>query len=115
MQKLLARLYGADPYCFCVLLPAQPSTRDPTQTRQLVQRLVDAEKPAHTCAGILELQPWVYLDMHTYLGINTYLSEPNPRLDVGAVMPRDTVLTEHAAEAGQLERRARLGIDTTLT
>jgi phage tail-like protein len=115
MQTLLAQLYGTDPYCFCVLLPAQPSTRDPTQTRQLVQRLVEAEKPAHTCAGILELQPWVYLDMHTYLGINTYLSKPDPRLDVGAVMPRDTVLTEHTAEAGQLERRARLGVDTILT
>jgi phage tail-like protein len=115
VQQLLARLYGEDPYCFCVLLPVAPGRRDPAQTRQLVQRLVEAEKPAHTCAGILQLQPWVSLDMHTYLGINTYLSEPDPRLDIGAVMPRDTVLTERTAEAGQLERRARLGVDTILT
>jgi phage tail-like protein len=115
VRQLLARLYGTDPYCFCVLLPVTPGRRDPAQTRQLVRRLVEAEKPAHTCAGILQLQPWVSLDMHTYLGINTYLSGPDPRLDVGAVMPRDMVLTERTAEAGQLERRARLGVDTVLT
>jgi hypothetical protein len=115
MRKLLDELYGVDPYCFCVLLPSSQGARDPAQTRQLVTRLVEAEKPAHTCAGILQLQPWVYLDMHTYLGINTYLSEPDPRLDIGSVMPRDMLLTDRAEEAGQLERRARLGVDTILT
>ncbi len=115
VQKLLVQLYGDDPYCFCVLLPSSRGARDPALTRQLVTRLIEAEKPAHTCTGVLELQPWVYLDMHTYLGINTYLSEPDPRLDVGSVMPRDMLLTDRAEEAGQLERRARLGVDTVLT
>ena len=115
VRQLLAQLYGTDPYCFCILLPVSRGALDPAQTRQLVTRLVEAEKPAHTCAGILELQPWVYLDMHTYLGINTCLSEPDPRLDIGSVMPRDMRLTDPSAEAGQLERRARLGVDTILT
>jgi hypothetical protein len=115
VQHLLVQLYGDDPYCFCVLLPSSQGTRHPAQTRQLVTRLIEAEKPAHTCAGLLELQPWIYLDMHTYLDINTYLSEPDPRLDMGSVMPRDMLLTDRTPEAGQLERRARLGVDTVLT
>ena len=112
LRDLLARLYGNDPFCFCVLLkPFQ--TKTPEQ-RQTIHRLIDADKPAHTCAGLHQLQPWVYLDMHTYLGINTYLSPPTPRLDGSAALGRDTVLTD-TDEAGQIERRSRLGQDTTLT
>lgn len=112
LQALMARLYGTDPYCFCVLLkPFQVRTED---QREAVRRIIAQEKPAHTCAGLLALQPWIYLDMHTYLGINTHLSRPSPRLDTGAAMPRDTVLTD-VDDAGQVERRSRLGMDTTLT
>jgi phage tail-like protein len=112
VKELLAKLYGADPYCFCVLL--KPSSIKTVEEWATVRRIVDQEKPAHTCAGVQVLQPWIYLDMHTYLDINTYLSAPSPRLDVGAAMSRDTVLTD-IPEAGQIERRARVGLDTTLT
>jgi phage tail-like protein len=112
LQALLYRLYGRDPYCFCVLLKPRAVTTE--SQRLAVQRLVEAEKPAHTCAGLLVLEPWVFLDMHTYLGVNTYLSQPSPRLDSGAAIPRDSVLTD-LPEAGQIERRARLALDTRLT
>jgi phage tail-like protein len=112
IQQLLAQLYGADPYCFCVLL--KPFQIKNEAERQTIRRLIDAEKPAHTCAGLLVLQPWMYLDMHTYLEVNTYLSMPSPRLDVGAALSRDTILTD-VESAGQIERRARVGFDTILT
>lgn len=123
IKQILNKLYGDDPYCFCVLLNLlQVNTENGCRTvrrmteneRRTVRRIVDSEKPAHTCAGLQVLQPWIYLDMHTYLGVNTYLSEPSPRLDVGSAIPRDTVLTD-LPEAGQIERRSRLGLDTTLT
>jgi phage tail-like protein len=112
VETLLKQLYGDDPYCFCVLL--KPSQAPTEEARKTIRRIVEAEKPAYTCAGTLVLQPWIYLDMHTYLGVNTYLSMPSPRLDSGASMPRDTLLGD-IDEAGQVERRARLAIDTTLT
>ncbi len=106
-------IYFWTPFCFCVLLK-------PTQAEiyggqlKTVKRLIEFEKPAHTVAGVMVLQPWIYLDMHTYLGINTYLSKPVMRLGITSVIGRDTVLTD-PEEAGQMERRARTGIDTNLT
>lgn len=123
LEEIYRSLYGTDPYCFCVLLkPYRVETlggrkvvrRLSEAERQSVRRIVNAEKPAHTCAGLLALQPWIHLDMHTYLGVNTYLSQPSARLDLQAAIPRDTVLDDRD-EAGQLERRSRLNVDITLT
>jgi phage tail-like protein len=111
LKALLARLYGTDPYCFCVLLKPFPLKSD--EQRQAVRRILDREKPAHTCAGLQVLQPWIYLDMHTYLGVNTYLSQPSARLDLGSAIPRDTVLSD-VEETGQLERHSRIDVDTVL-
>lgn len=111
-ESLMTRLYGDDPYCFCVLL--KPFQVETEEQRKTIRRLLDAEKPAHTCAGMHVLQPWIHLDMHTYMGINTYLSQPSPHLDQGGAMPRDTILSD-TDEAGQLERKSRLGLDITLT
>lgn len=123
LESIYGSLYGTDPYCFCVLLkPYRTETKGgrrivrrlSEEERQAVRRIVDAEKPAHTCAGLLALQPWIHLDMHTYLGVNTYLSRPSARLDPDSAIPRDTVLDDRD-EAGQLERRSRLNLDITLT
>jgi phage tail-like protein len=123
LEEIYQSLYGTDPYCFCVLLkPYRAETRGEKkiirrlseEEQKAVRRIVDAEKPAHTCAGLLALQPWIHLDMHTYLEVNTYLSRPSARLDLNAAIPRDTFLDDRD-EAGQLERRSRLNVDITLT
>jgi len=111
LRDLYEGLYGKDPFCFCVLLKPFPVKTE--EHRNAVRRILDAEKPAHTCAGLLALQPWVQLDTHTYLEVNTYLSEPSARLDFGSSMPRDTVLND-LEQTGQLERRSRINQDTTL-
>ena len=123
LEEIYRNLYGTDPYCFCVLLKPYRTEakgwgrivrRLSEEERKAVRRIVDAEKPAHTCAGLLALQPWINLDMHTYLGVNTYLSQPSARLDMDSAIPRDTLLDDRD-EAGQLERRSRLNLDITLT
>ena len=120
-EKLKELLYGDDPFMFTVLLnPVKAdkgcfTVRDFTDNELVtVRRILSSEKPAHTDARLVVLQPWIYLDQYTYLGVNTCLSEPSPCLDTGASMPRDTVLTDYEA-AGQMERRSRLGLDTILT
>jgi len=109
---LFEQLYGTDPYAFCVLLA--PDQVEGDAERRAVRRLVVGEKPAHTAAGVRRLLPGVTLDHHTYLEINTRLTRQEPRLDLGAVIPRDTVLTDDP-EVGQIGRRSRLGLDTSLT
>jgi len=105
-------LFAGDLYSFCVMLkPQQVKTASELNT---VRRIVESEKPAHTSAGVMELQPWIYLDMHTYLGINSTLSEPVFRLGKTSVISRDTVLSDPES-GGQFERHARLGMDTVLT
>lgn len=111
VANIFTALFERDPYCFCVLL--EPYAVRSDEERRAVARLLEAEKPAHTCAGLLALQPWIYLDMHTYLGVNTYLSEPELRLDSGAALPRDTVLAD-PEDAGQIGTHSRVSVDTTL-
>ncbi|MBO7743580.1 hypothetical protein I8J29_05195 [Paenibacillus sp. MWE-103] len=89
IAALLERLFGTDPYSFCVLLKPEQIRTDGEFTT--VKRIVDAEKPAHTNGGVLHLQSYIYLDMHTYVGINSSLTEPEPRLGTG-VIPRDAAL-----------------------
>lgn len=105
-------LYGDSPYRFHVLLkPAQVKTASELNA---VRRLVEREKPAHTVGGVRPLIPWFYLDMHTYLEINTCLTEPVFILRQSSVLSRDTVLSD-LEDSGQIDLRARLAIDTKLT
>ena len=108
---LWARLFGNCPYRFCVLLkPLSVSNETELNT---VRRIVQQHKPAHTEGGVVLLQPWLYLDMHTYLGINTVLTEPEFVLGKAAI-GRDTVVADRE-QSGQIDIRARIGMDTILT
>lgn len=112
VQEQFKQWYGDNPFRFWVLLnPLQVNSKLELQT---IQRLVDADKPAHTEAGLKVLQPWIYLDGETYLGFNTCLLEPSVRLGMGAAISQHTILTD-SEEFGQIETRSRLGLDTTVS
>lgn len=111
LRELLLRLYGTNPYRFCVLL--RPDQVKSTEDVSIIRRIVELEKPAHTLGGVVALQPWIYLDTHTYLGVNSYLSKPLPVLDTGSVIGRDTVLTD-VDKTGQLERNSNLDMNAVL-
>ena len=113
MKKILEKLFGGPAsFSFCVMLKS--SQKDIEKELKAIKRIIELEKPAHTTAEAMFLQPWIYLDMHTYLGVNTYISKQAMRLDITSVISRDTVLTD-TEEAGQIERRSKTGIDTKLT
>jgi len=104
-------LFGVERFCFCVLL--KPSLLG-TIKKETVKRILEEQKPAHTCYGLKILEPWIYLDMHTYLGVNTCLTRPAFLLGKSSVIGRDTIL--HDTEmSGQVERHSRMGIDTNIT
>lgn len=80
---------------------------------QTIQRLIDADKPAHTEARIKVLQPWIALDNESYLGFNSCIFEPSLSLDMGFAISHENILND-PEEFGQIERRSRLGLDTKL-
>ena len=121
-RRVLEILFGTDPYRFCVLLKPFPVKlgngtarfRRITESEHLtVKRIIEQEKPAHTQANLQIMQPWIYLDGHTYLGMNTYLSKPSPQLEFGSALPRDTVLGE-ASKIGRIDSKSRVNLDLEL-
>lgn len=90
LTKVLNLLFGG-PYSFCVLLnPEQVKTE---KDRKVVLRIIESEKPAHTCGGFAIIEQRMRLDWHTYLGINTRLSEPKAEMILGkAILSLTSVL-----------------------
>ncbi len=103
-------LYGKEPFCFCVLL----KERIDDSTYRAVKNIINDFKPAHTCYGLKMLEPWFYLDMHTYLGVNTVLNRSSFILEESSIIGRDTLLQD-IEEAGQVSKKSRIGIDDKLT
>ena len=122
-KKLLEQLFGTDPYQFSVLLKPQwedPDSLEKTalvvddNQRAAIQRIIDAEKPAFTTGMLHILEPGFYLDMHTYLEINTLMAKKEFLLGKTSVIGRDTYLYDTESSA-QIERNSRIGIDFKLT
>ena len=91
LEVVLDRLFGGK-YSFCVLLTLNQVKTD--TDRKVIKRIIDSEKPAHTQGGLAVIEDRLRLDWHTYLEINTYLSEPKAEMIVGkAVVPLTTVIT----------------------
>jgi phage tail-like protein len=109
--KLSDVLFGQEPFCFCVFLANANLDENSTNT---VRRIIEEQKPAHTCYGLKVLEPWFYLDMHTYLGVNTTLTYQAFILDRTSVIGRDTVLYD-TEQSGQVRIHSRTGVDTNLT
>jgi phage tail-like protein len=65
------RYYNPNAFSFFVLLDPNLSM----ENFDVIKRIIENEKPAHTFACIKLLQPWFYVGMHTYLGINTLLNK----------------------------------------
>ncbi len=110
-EPLVNSLFGTERFGFCVLMKA--SDMDLT-TQSRVRRIIEEQKPAHTSYELKMLEPWFYLDMHTYLGVNTALTKPQFVLGKTSVIGRDTVLHDEE-QAGQVERHSRVEIDILLS
>ncbi len=110
-EPLINKLYGTERFGFCVLL-ADPDLDTTAQSR--VRRIIEEQKPAHTSYELKVLEPWFHLDMHTYLGINTVVTEPKFVLEKTSMIGRDTVLHDEE-KAGQVDRHSRVGIDILLS
>lgn len=100
-------LYGESTYSFSVLIrPGALAGKSLT----VIRRIIENWKPAHTCYCLAILQPWFYLDMHTYLGINTVLTKPSFVLDGSTLIARDTVLFDGGEPALNIKNSNNKGL-----
>lgn len=106
------KLYSVDRYGFNVLV--KPEHADTETKRVTLQHLIDSVKPAFAIGKLIILQPWVYMDLHSYLGLNTVLSEPTLlRLDGSSSMPHHTI-TIDVGEDNRVDQHTRLELDSRL-
>jgi phage tail-like protein len=112
MRQMFNRLYGDNPYGFCVMLPPECVRSD--KQRLIVEAIIADQKPAYADGKLIVLQPWMHADMHTYLGINTVLSEPTLlTLDQQSSMPHHTVLIDPDRDK-RMDIHTRLELDSEL-
>lgn len=70
-EKLLSKLYGNDPYVFNVFLS---ESAVPTEKEyKTVLKIMDEVRPAHMQSRLVVLKPYIFLDEHSYLGVNSVL------------------------------------------
>lgn len=85
-KKLLEQLYGNDPYKFQVIVREEsvPSVREYRTLTKIIREV----KPAHMELELIVLKPYIFLNRHTYTGINSVLGEyRNLSLDGTAMLP----------------------------
>lgn len=112
LGEVADRLYAAEPHMFNVLVKAE--TVDTELKRVSLQQLIDAYKPAFATFKLIILQPWVYMDLHSYLGMNTILSEPTLlTLDGRSSMPHHTI-TIDVGQENRMDQHTRLGLNSRL-
>ncbi|HHN65358.1 MAG TPA: hypothetical protein ENK09_08375, partial [Nitrospirae bacterium] len=102
---IVEKLYGSDPFSFCVLL----KEGIPLPVMSALRDVLEEFRPAHTRAGVRALEPWFYLDGHTYLGVNTMLNRGYLVLEESQ-LGRDSTLTD-MEECAQVGRKSRTEID----
>ncbi|WP_336364725.1 phage tail protein [Halalkalicoccus salilacus] len=97
------------PHCFLVLVgPAVDR-----QQMRAIQRIVDAERPVHTIGRAVGLRSSLRLGEHSYLGINTTLSDRTFLLEHSG-LGNDAVLGEREPYA-QIGLQSRIDEDNVLS
>lgn len=103
------RKFLSCPQCFFVFLQHFVGDDDV----RAVERIVEAETPAHAVGRTVRLQPWSQLGGHSYLGFNTVLFDREFVLD-DASIGADSILIEREP-GSQLEVKSRLDQDAFIS
>ncbi|MBD2847887.1 phage tail protein [Paenibacillus sp. IB182496] len=112
LREMTDSLYGSHSCSFTVLVKPEHVPTD--KHRQMLQRMLDQHKPAFTEARLILLEPWMYLDMHTYMGVNTQLTEPSLlTLDPRNSIPNSTLLIDVDRDR-RMDTHTRLELDSEM-
>jgi len=67
----LHRLYGSNPYSFTVLV--REEVLHSVQEQKTLVQIIEGVKPVHMELNLVIIKPYIFLDGHSYLGINSKL------------------------------------------
>ena len=87
--NLLEKLYGENAYAVTVLLPQEAIGGH--QEATVLRRIIRSSAPADVDCRLVVLEPYIYLDYYSYIGINSRLSDD-----------KDTVLNENTLTGNRL-------------
>jgi hypothetical protein len=106
-------MFGDTAHLFTALVPAS-SLPSPAK-RDMLRRVIDAEKPAHTDYHLCFAEPRLRVGFQARLGIDAIVASGPPplRLDE-TVLGRDSFLADAAPGGARVAARARLGQDTVV-
>lgn len=104
LNQLYDKLYGNHPNDFTILVPEDGLSSERTYNQ--MKKALDSVKPAFSTARLISLQPYMRLDQHAYLGINSTINKPGMLvLDNRSALPYNTVLTDRAERKMHNEER----------
>lgn len=87
------RIFGDNPYRFFVLISEAALTG--TKKYEALVKLLKENIPAQTEAVVVPLKPYIYLDMHTYIGVNSSIGEQTALiLEKNMSIPFNTLLSD---------------------
>ena len=72
LNQLYDKLYGSQSSDFTILVPDDGLASERIYNQ--MKKALDSVKPAYTSARLVSLQPYLRLDQHAYLGINTTIN-----------------------------------------
>ncbi|MCM1157421.1 MAG: hypothetical protein NC300_04150 [Bacteroidales bacterium] len=88
---IMERLYGGNAYVITVILP-QGAVSDRQETAVL-QQIIRLAAPAYMECRLVVLEPYIFLDRYTYIGLNSCLgSYRNVQLDGNGLTPYISVI-----------------------
>ncbi len=100
-EKRLKRLYASQPYEFALLFDGGGQSE--AQELGLVGRIVEMGKPAYMECRIVALTPYIFLDRHSYLGINSVLGRYQTLcLDGKCAIPFSVIAGEDEREKSEI-------------
>lgn len=93
LSKILKQHYGSSPYGFTVL--SSRESRLSEGELEDVKAILNQETPPYCQYQFIELEHGLFLDKHSYLGLNTVLTDYSSfRLDNETLLPFNTLLQE---------------------
>lgn len=95
-EELLKRLYGENNYIFTVIIDRTAGVD--RKEIPVIDRIVENEKPAHMESHIVILEPYIFLGWHSYLGMNSVLSDFHSMVLDGQASIPFTKLQEESRE-----------------
>lgn len=72
-KRQMEKLYGVNSYQFTVIIEHQEGLDK--KERRIITHLIENEKPAHMECQLVVLEQYFFLGAHTYLGMNSILSD----------------------------------------